>query len=159
MINKAIFKCKKEIIIRRKYLSLFLFLSFYGAIFLFDVVDKYLIKFIANNKSFLEILFNFDVFLPVFLLLLVVHSVYLIATGFYVKEINIDNKIQIKLFSGKNYDIYFKDLESFDINFSKFWGWEYFLYKHKTGKILKIITEIDNKDDFKKVISSKLIKE
>lgn len=146
MTNKSIFKCKKENIIRRKYLSLFL--SFYSAIILFYLIDEYLIKFISNDKSFLEILFNFDAFLPIFLLLLIIHSVYLIETNFYVKKINVTDTIQIKLFNGKNYKISLRNLESFKTEFSKFWGWEYFLYKNKDRKKLKIITEIENKDEF-----------
>jgi hypothetical protein len=48
------------------------------------------------------------------------------------------------------------DIESFEAKFSRFWGWEYFLYKQKNGKTLRIITEINNKKHFIKKLLSKI---
>lgn len=109
------------------------------------------------KKSFFEFIFNIDLFAVIAILITIVQVCFYVTTNFYVKKISLnDDKIYIILFSGKNYNINLIGIESFDTKFSRFWGWEYFLYKHKNGKTFKIITKINNKEYFVKKMLYKI---
>lgn len=142
---------------KRYYLSFLLLASFYLCISFAFLADILFPNLCGIKKSFSEFIFNIGLFAVIAILVTIAQVCFYVTTNFYVKKISLnDDRIYIILFSGKNYNINLIDIESFDTKFSRFWGWEYFLYKHKNGKTFKIITEINNKEYFVKKLLYKI---